>query len=308
MIDKLTSELDDAVRVFMDAIPGIEKEIYNSLLSELKGITTYADGSIKNNLENIKRIGRIKKTLEKIILNKKYLKNVSGFAESFTTVEKIQNLYFSKLNVDFTPTKVLAEIKKQAVNDTVELLTENGINTNIVDPIKQIIKTNITSGGSYAELTEQLRNKILGTKDVDGTLLKYSRQITTDSINQYSATYTQKITADLGLKWFRYTGSLLKTSRPFCKELVHKSYVFKDEFPDLIKGEVGDKKVPLGKDGLPNGMNENTTPENFPILRGGYNCGHQLIPISEVSVPQSMRTKTYDEYGIKYDADGFAVK
>lgn len=285
MIDTLTQEIDRAVREFTDSLPAIEKKIYASLLNELKNLSLYSDGSIKNNYENIRSIGRIKQTLQKIILNKTYLTQVSGFIDAYNTVEKIQNIYFGKISAEFSPKKVLEEVKKQSVNDTVDLLTENGINANLIDPIKEIIQTNITSGGSYAELTEQLRDKILGTPELDGSLVKYSSQVTTDAINTYSATYTKVITDDLGLTWFRYVGSLIKTSRPFCVAMVAKSYVHQSEFPEILKGNIDGKKVSLA------GLNPNTTPANFQILRAGYNCQHQLIPISAASVPQSVRDK-----------------
>ena len=259
--------------------------IYSKLLDELKQLTLYSDGSIKNNLENIKRISRIKKELENIVLDKKYLASVSEYLTAFETVEKIQNVYFSKLSSDFTPMKVLAEVKKQAITDTAEMLTKNGVDVNFLNPIKEIIKTNITSGGSYAELTEQLRKEILGTPDLDGKLMKYAQQVTTDAINQYSAQYMKIITDDLGLVWFRYVGSLIKTSRPFCVALVKKSYVHKDEFPEILKGNIDGKKVSLA------GLNANTTPDNFQILRGGWNCGHQLISISTESVPKKLQEK-----------------
>ena len=285
MIDKLTQETDRAIKAFIDAIPAVQKKIYSKLLDELKQLTLYSDGSIKNNLENIKRISRIKKELENIVLDKKYLASVSEYLTAFETVENIQNVYFSKLSSDFTPMKVLAEVKKQAITDTAEMLTKNGVDVNFLNPIKEIIKTNITSGGSYAELTEQLRKEILGTPDLDGKLMKYAQQVTTDAINQYSAQYMKIITDDLGLVWFRYVGSLIKTSRPFCVALVKKSYVHKDEFPEILKGNIDGKKVSLA------GLNANTTPDNFQILRGGWNCGHQLISISTESVPKNLQEK-----------------
>ena len=285
MIDKLTQETDRAIKAFIDAIPAVQKKIYSKLLDELKQLTLYSDGSIKNNLENIKRISRIKKELENIVLDKKYLASVSEYLTAFETVENIQNIYFSKLSSDFTPMKVLAEVKKQAITDTAEMLTRNGVDVNFLNPIKEIIKTNITSGGSYAELTEQLRKEILGTPDLDGKLMKYAQQVTTDAINQYSAQYMKIITDDLGLVWFRYVGSLIKTSRPFCVALVAKSYVHKDEFPEILKGNIDGKKISLA------GLNANTTPDNFQILRGGWNCGHQLISISTESVPKKLQEK-----------------
>ncbi len=38
-------------------------------------------------------------------------------------------------------------------------------------------------------------------------------------------------------------------------------------------------------------MIEGTTPENFQVNNGGWNCGHKLTPVSEVVVPQEIKNK-----------------
>jgi hypothetical protein len=38
-------------------------------------------------------------------------------------------------------------------------------------------------------------------------------------------------------------------------------------------------------------MIDGTTADNFIVNRGGYNCGHELIPVSEVRVPKEVREK-----------------
>ncbi|MDR1864083.1 MAG: hypothetical protein LBR08_00755 [Bacteroidales bacterium] len=45
------------------------------------------------------------------------------------------------------------------------------------------------------------------------------------------------------------------------------------------------------KTGLPRGMKEGTTAENFRANCGGWNCGHELIPIPEAMAPQEIREK-----------------
>lgn len=307
MIDQLTEEIDRSLLTFMDSLPANEKRIYKELLLELRDLTTYSDGKIKNNLQNIKKIASIRKQLDDIILNKDYLTAVTGFAETYTSVEKIQNLYFSKLVSDYSPMAVLKEVKKQAVEQTVDQLTENGMARALKDDVTEILKVNITSGGSYADLTEQLRDKIVGNEEVEGFMTRYAGQITTDAVNGFSATYTKLITDDLGLTWLRFVGSLIKTSRPQCKAMVAFSYFHIKQFPTLIKGIVDGKQTPLGKNGLPLGFNENTTVSNYQVLRNGYFCGHQFVPISEESVPKSIRIKIYTELGIEFNSDGFAI-
>lgn len=307
MIDSLTEDIEKRINKFLESLPEVERKIYASLLTDLKELSLYSDGTIKNNLENIKKLGRLKKNMDDIVLNDAYLKDVSRFIDIYSAVEKTANTYFGKLSSDFTPKKVLAEVKKQAINDAVEMLTENGISANVSVPLRDLIKTNITSGGSYATLTEQLREALLSTPDADGKLVKYARTYTTDAVNTYSGTYMKIITDDLGLKWFRFTGSIIKTSREICKEMVKKSYIHVSEFTDMFHGKVNGKQLPLGKNGFPYGMKPTTTVDNYQELRNGFQCAHQLIPISEVAVPKDIRIKVYDAKGIRYDNDGFAI-
>lgn len=300
-MDQLISNIDKRINAFVDSLPEIEKKIYSSLLLELKDLSLYSDGSIKNNLENIKKIGRIKKMLDDIILNDQYLASTKEFIDSYSAVEKSLNSYFSTLSDEFTPKTVLGEVKNLAVNDAVEALTEAGISANISTPLQEIIKTNIVSGGSYANLTEQLRDLIISTPESDGSLVKYAKTYATDSVNTFSGSYMKIVTDDLGLTWYKYIGSIIKTSRPFCKALVEKKYIHESEIPEILKGHIDGKTVSLA------GVKPETTPDNFQQLRGGWQCQHQLIPISEVSVPKEIRIAVYSSHGIKYNEDGFAI-
>ena len=61
-----------------------------------------------------------------------------------------------------------------------------------------MVKTAITSGGSYSDLAERLRTTIVGTDEEAGKLIKYAKQVTTDGINQFNRTYQKAVTDDLG--------------------------------------------------------------------------------------------------------------
>jgi hypothetical protein len=67
---------------------------------------------------------------------------------------------------------------------------------------------------------------------------------------------------------------------------------FSNEIPTLLRGEIDGHQCEINKKtGLPKGMNENTTADNFIVFRGGYNCGHQLIPVNEAVIPKELKDK-----------------
>lgn len=289
IVEALIKVLESSVDDFTKAVPGIQDQIFAQVTKLIKDLEV-SNGRIKNNIANIRTVGKIKTELRKIILSKEYLKNVSKYIKQFDTVTALQNRYFNSLQAEYSPGKIYEEIKAQAVESAMESLTESGITQNVIKPIQDILRQNITGGGTIAKFVGQMREFITNTDAGNGKLLKYSKQIVTDSINQYNRQYGQIVSDDLGWNWFEYSGSIIKTSREFCIHMVKKRYVHRSEFTTVLKGDIDGKKIPVSdRTGLPYGLIDGTDQYNFPVLAGGYQCGHLVRPIPDVIVPVAIR-------------------
>lgn len=284
-INKLLDTIDKSINEFVEGLSPIQQRAYNRLLELTKELAIDKRGNIKRSLNNIRLVNKIKKELDEIVLNKQYLKSVSEFALTFDKVTELQNQYFSTVVETFQPKAVLDELKKVNIDYTIEALTESGIGQGYTDEIKGILRTNITAGGSYADLTDQLRTAIIGKEGEDGKLAKYAKQIATDSINQYNRSYNQYVASDLGLKWYQYIGSNIKTTRPFCLAMTKKRYFHESEIPSIINGNIDGQKVSTA------GQIEGTNKNNFLIYAGGWQCGHGIYPVSSETVPEEIRKK-----------------
>jgi len=288
---ELLTAIDAAITDFNDKIPGHQQRIYRDLLVMLKDLKV-KNGKILNTVDNLKLIIKVKAKLKTIVADKTFVKDVTKFTDAYDEISKLQNTYFSSFAVKFKPMATLAVIREQSIETTKAFLIEGGVNQALMPGIDEILKANITTGGSYAELTEQLRAFMLKT-DTEGALERYSRQITTDSINQYSANYTANVSDHLNVQWYYYSNSLIETSRPFCVNMrKHMEFFHKSEVPELLKGDINGHQVPLyDKTDLPQGMVEGTNPASFFVFRGGYNCGHQILPASRTIVPQAAKDR-----------------
>lgn len=300
----ILKEIERSINGFNKRIPAAQKAMYQELVGELRRLDLKGD-TIKATVANLKVIQSIKNKLTKLILTDDYLKDVKEFVKSFNTISTLQNEYWKGVESKFKPTPLLKQIRIQAISDTVQSLTEAGIGANIGDKITGILRTNITSGGSYKALNAQLLESLTDTEKSDGLLTKYSKQITTDSINQYSAQYTSAVAAGLNMEWYAYQGTEIKTSREFCQAMVeNRRYFHISEVPALLRaeglefkdnydGEI--KKVRINpRTKLPYGFIEGTTAANFLIYRGGYFCGHQARPVPERNVPIADRDRVYN--------------
>lgn len=293
-INKLIETLDSAVADFQESMPGIQKQISSEIEIFIKDLDTTGD-TIKSSVSNIRKIAAFKDRIYTIIKQSDYSEKLDRFIEAFNEVAIIQNKYFESVSKKFKPTPLLKEITNQSINSTLDYLTEAGLNNALIQPIHDILLTNSTTGGSWSAMAKQIRDFITANNDTVGALERYTSQVTTDSLNQYSAQYSQTVANDLGFNWFMYDGAIIKTSRTFCEACVKKKYINRAEFPQLIKGDFTEFKEMKGqiydKTGLPQGMIDGTNSSNFEVYRGGYSCQHILVPVSDAIVPKLLRDK-----------------
>ncbi len=300
--DKILKEISKAVDGFTKDLPGVEKEVLNKILRNLKELELSGD-NIKASVKNIRLIAEIKTQIQGIILNDKYVDSLKDFVKSFSTITDLQNKYWKSVEAEFKPNAILAEIKTQSIEDTVNKLTEAGIGANISDKISDILRQNITGGGSYSSLTDQLKEFVVPTETSEGAFTRYAKGIAVTSINQYSRMYTYTVSSDLGIEWYKYSNTLIDTSRPFCQAMIEENpYFHISEVPRLLRAEGlfytdedGERKKVLiyDKTGLPYGMIAGTDETNFFIRAGGHSCGHQIRPLSERLVPTDVKERVF---------------
>lgn len=289
-IEAIIFLVDEGVNDFLSSIPAVDRKVYARLLDLVSSLERDRLGGIKNNAANLIQLGKIRREIEQLLMSKEYLRKVKDFVSIYDKIQVLNNEYFETISEKFTPKKLYDQIVKLNVETTVERLTEKGIGAAYAQTIKNILKTNVTAGSNYLNMTEQLRAAIIGKEGEDSTLLRYAKQITIDSVNQYNANYIKAVSDDLGYNWFAYRGALKTTSREFCKVLAKRGYFHRSEIPGFLEGRVGGKEVELSDStGLPKGMIDGTNEVTFFENRGGYLCGHQIYPVSEKNVPKEIR-------------------
>lgn len=301
LLKSIIDQIEASTGKFNSAMPAIEREIFDKLLTLARDLEI-KDGKLLNTVKNINTISKIKSEINAIILTDKYIDKVTEMTKAYNIISQLQHGYFTSLVADFKPKKVLSAIRNDAVKYTADMLTKAGLDANVSQGIENILRTSVTTGGSYAKLTEQLRNYITTTKTEDGkqslgALERYTRQITVDGLNNFSAAYNFAISVDLGFEWFQYDGSLLETSREWCVHMVAKRFVHKSELQTIISNhidgvKIGSSEIPISrKTGLPRGMKEGTDKSNILQNRGGWQCGHQFGGVPSVLVPMNLRMK-----------------
>jgi hypothetical protein len=298
-LDQIVDLIQESIDSFHGELSSVQKELLNLIIDKLSDLKT-SRGKISTVVSNLRIIADLRRQISQIVTSDGYVSALRDFVKVFDLIGAQQTKFFQTIDDQFEPSAFMREMQKQMINQTVDQLGSAGIGISVSDEITELLRQNITSGSSYASLTEQLRQNLLNT-DTDGSLLRYAKQITTDAVNQYSAQNLQLISSDLNYEWFRYAGHDIKTTRPFCDAMTDLEYFHICEIPDLLEAKYlyytkdgQTRKVPIyDRTGLPHGMIEGTDASNFFVRRGGYNCGHQIMPTVERIVPQTSKDRVF---------------
>jgi hypothetical protein len=290
LIDNIIKVIDGAPAKFNGKLPAIERRMLDEMISLVKDLQI-KNGRIVSNMANLKLVNGVKKNLEKLVVSKQYLKDLTDFVKTYDTISTLSNDYFKSVSDKFKPSAYYKEVKNSAVNSAIDALTK-GIHAGVISPLRDVLLTAVTSGQIYADLTPTLKDRITGTPEADGSLTRYARTHTVTAISQFNGQYIAAINNEMGFKWYRYRGSNLATTREFCEHMVKKDYIHESEFTTVLSGNIDGHKCSIyGKTGLPYGLMEGTNADNFVANKGGWNCGHSLYPVPDYMVPKEIREK-----------------
>lgn len=258
---------------YAKAISRVQNELYDTLILNLRELELDGDGYIKQNAVNRKILREAQGDFDATISGSAYKSSLQKHLQVIPKINELNALYFETISSAFTPNKnFIKAIQSNTINSVNEVILQDGLRAHIKIPLNKILEQNVNTGGSFKGMLQQVQDFVKGNSEVEGRLLKYTKTYVSDILFQYARSYQQSVTSDLKLEWYLYSGGLIEKSREFCVERTGK-YFTQSEVENWAKLSW------KGKDPL-------TTESSIFIICGGFNCRHQLIPVSKVIVPK----------------------
>lgn len=296
-VEKISKEIDKAIDGYAKTLNEFERAVFDAVFENLHNLKV-KNGRIVTSVGNLKKINAIKQTLRSLVDGKDYLKGLEVFLQYFDKVSIAQDAYLThafadKFRDSTTDQAKRAEFKRIAVDNTIQRLSGAGLYAELSSKLGDILLRAVTTGAKISDLTRELDVFLIGEDKVkEGYVSRYAKTYATTALTQFTGNNNKLITDQVETDWFMYVGSNIDTTRPICLLLTEKRYIHKSEIPDILKGKVdGVKCLCSPTTGLPQGMIEGTTPENFQVNVGGWNCRHQLVPVSPLVVPKRIRAR-----------------
>jgi hypothetical protein len=267
-LEKIIKRLDDQVNKSLSGFNDLtraERELYNFVSDFVASLKT---GSARQRIDSLKVIERFRIELNKKLESGIYGSKVKAFAASFTGAGSIINDYFAALSVDFKSGNSLYKaLLESNVQTTLQTMLGARMHASFTEPVIKLLKDNIAGNGSISDLRRKLLTQIVSQPDAPASITRYVNQVATDSIEQFTRNYINTISEDLGLNFYLYAGTEIKTTRKFCDERTGRYFT-------KLQVESWANLTWAGK--IPE-----TTKATIFTYCGGYNCRHRLLPVSK---------------------------
>ena len=251
---RLAIQLQPAIRnlvetIFLDEADAIINDEYNKIAKEV--LDTFGEMPIPQKFKNLTEV-------DLATLNALKTQSFSGFEDIAERFLKVINDEVYQSTIAGRPFEDMVSNIRSHINGVYKQSNIAEINE-LVD----FINENKFDNAKKAQIEEAVRklHTQYASDRAGNKLRRYASQIAHDSVMQFHGQFTVEKAKDAGLTHFRYTGTLVRDSRPFCRDMVNKT---------LTEKEIRDTWNNQGWQGK-------STGDPF-IVRGGYRCRHTWIP------------------------------
>jgi len=265
---------DKALEILQKRFDKVEPKFVKQVVDWINKFRT-TSGNLVRSKENLARLGSFKTSLNRFLEKAGYNVMVSGFLENFDEIGANTQLAQQELNgLDITKS-FLNPFKRYAVNNVVAAMQGQGLNVNLINPLKNELLIAVNQGSSLTDVVTSIAGQLTTSEARQGVLKRISLQASRDALLQYDGVVNEAVRKSYKLDALLYVGSIVKDSRLQCEEWVNFEENGKK---GLILFEQLEEQI-LFAENEGTGMIPDTTPENFCQNRGGYNCRHIAYPV-----------------------------
>lgn len=272
LVDEKLKRLHSAPDDFLSVVDRKQRQVMETILEEIGMLQTEGGQILVNDL-NINRINVIMNSLRQTFFDAEYQGALTEFVGQMEKQALLTQELIKTGIGDLSGQSLFTNLIRESQKNAVILLGEAAVEQEYFLPIKEVLLQNVTTGAGIKETTKALRLIATNNPEGDGFIYRYAKTTARTYFSQADAEYTTTLSRSMGVEWYKYAGSVIETSRPFC-ETRHNKYYHVKEVEEW--GTLGNW------DGKIKGTNSSSIFAN----RGGWNCRHSLVPYSVSRIPK----------------------
>lgn len=251
-------------------IPAFENFAYQALIDWIDESMNIRAGKLVASEETISILNDFDSSFLRVLNGMKAYKGaVSSLLKELPKIGNAIEKYQTSANGISWAAAEVNPVQKMVVNEIMKAYTENGLNKNFVQPLRDLLYQNIVAGASLKEVKEVLKDYVKSDPNAPSKISRYLTQTAQQAVDSYSGAINKKLMDKFDYPYLQMSGSLIATSSPQCVRGIQ-------EFDGLISRDTWKEVIePLAKK---HGLIEGTTFNNLPFNRLHWGCRHEFTP------------------------------
>lgn len=282
LTDAKQAYLDKTLKGLQKDIAEMQRKLFDELFTRLVSKLSTENGKLSQSVGNFRAINSLDDLMREFTrqFGNTYIKDIAK--KMLETLNYTDDYYRQQLGVSETAFKSMISqsewVYERIGIDRQGNIIQGGYLSKLAEmpevqmQVRDYITNNITSGASMSEFQKGFKDLLIGTKDLPGKIMQYNQQFTFDLFNQVDSAINKVYSDSVGLDFAIYTGTIIETSRCFCRKRAGKVF----SKLDISKWK---EDVTLEKYYKKN-------PYNPFIDRGGHNCRHDFTYIDRKTAEQ----------------------
>jgi len=234
------------------------EKILDLILKELS--TFQVNGKFIFDAENINNIDQIDKVIEKVLKDNGYFDLIGSYSKEFE--KALSDSIKTYASFGAKPSDLLTKFNKVVFKNFENEMIFGFTATNIKQPIKTALINYVGSGGNFKDFKASILD-LVSTNKLETNVDLVAREL----VFQYKRSQQAQLATKFNVRFFRYVGGEIDTTRPFCEKRVGRIFT-----KDVIESWASESW---------SGKKSGTTSSNIFINCGGWACRHSLVGVSE---------------------------
>lgn len=266
--DKGLQQLIDDVETSID-----ENELSKIISAEvylfIKNNFNISKGAFILDTDSIKALKSFtNKINEGVTSNENYKKSVLNFLTKVKLLGDYQEKFFNKNGQQITKNEVSVG-QQIVIDELIEQYTQNGLNENLIEPVKKMLRRSILGKGTYEVFSKSVK------KMIPENLQRFNSTTVKAGIDGYQSVINKKLYEKFADKTthIRVTNTIINTTSKQCRMCI-------EDYNREVPIKEFDKIFEVAKE---NGLIEGTNLKNLSINKLHFGCRHQFYPIIKVN-------------------------
>lgn len=269
-IKKLNELKRKSENAIVSSAPTIEKMAYQLIVKFMDDNLDTQGGKLVANENALRALNKFADDyLGAFTENETYKGAVSGYLKNFKSIADIMDEFQKSQGLRDIKQARLGAVQEIVTNEILNRYSANGLNAGFVQPLRELLYNNITSGLNKTEAMAQLKDYIASGKDQTGKLHQYLEQTAQQGVDSYTGAVNVRIMQVFKIETYIMSGSLIATSSKQCRYAIEK-------LGGIIDRKDWQKLKAMAEN---NGLAEGTTFDNLPINKLHWGCRHEFTPV-----------------------------